>query len=103
MGAAIRGMAGLGEPAPVSGYRMGLMSLLAAAIGSFAGLIAYVLYDLIGLFRNLAYYHESVVPFPKSGGHHRSARGLILMPVVGGPIVGSNGQVRFVENGGAYT
>jgi hypothetical protein len=49
MGDSIGGMAGLGKPAPVSGYRMGLISLLAAAIGSFAGLIAYVLYDLIGL------------------------------------------------------
>ncbi|HXO92542.1 MAG TPA: hypothetical protein VN825_00315, partial [Candidatus Acidoferrum sp.] len=43
---------------PTEGFRLGFISLLAALIGILAGLIAYVLYDLIGLFTNLAYYHE---------------------------------------------
>jgi hypothetical protein len=39
-------------------YRLEIVSLLAALIGIFAGLVAFCLYDLIGLFTNLAYYHE---------------------------------------------
>ena len=45
-------------PAQISAYRIGLISLLAAAIGCAAGLIAFALYDLIGLFTNLAFYHQ---------------------------------------------
>src|SRR5271170_3325973 len=87
VGNAIGGMAGLGNPAPVSGYRMGMMSLLAAAIGSFAGLIAYVLYDLIGLFTNLAFYHEWSFHF-RSPEHTQIGAWVILVPVIGGLIVG---------------
>jgi len=32
-----------------AGYRLGLVSLLAALVGIAAGTIAYILYDLIGL------------------------------------------------------
>jgi len=39
------------------GYRLGFVSLAAAVIGFAAGLIAFVLYNLIGLFTNLAFYH----------------------------------------------
>src|SRR5580658_9612877 len=84
---AIRGMARLGEPPPVSGYRMGLMSLLAAAIGSFAGLIAYVLYDLIGLFTNIAFYHDWSFHF-RSPEHTQIGAWVIVVPVIGGLIVG---------------
>ena len=35
---------------PLESFRLGFISLLAALIGILAGLIAYVLYDLIGLF-----------------------------------------------------
>ena len=45
-------------PEQSAGYRIGLISLLAALIGILAGFIAYILYDLIGLITNLAYYHE---------------------------------------------
>lgn len=41
-------------PAQSAGYRIGYISLLAAALGILAGFIAYILYDLIGLFANLA-------------------------------------------------
>ena len=34
-------------------YRLEIVSLLAALIGILAGLVAYGLYDLIGLFTNL--------------------------------------------------
>ena len=45
------------EPQQSAGYRLELVSLLAALIGVLAGFIAYILYDLIGLITNLAYYH----------------------------------------------
>ena len=46
------------QPERAAGYRIGVISLLGALIGILAGFIAYALYDLIGLFTNLAYYHE---------------------------------------------
>ena len=39
-------------------FELDLFRCLRRLIGILAGLIAYVLYDLIGLFTNLAYYHE---------------------------------------------
>jgi chloride channel protein, CIC family len=66
---------------------MGTISLLAALIGSFAGLIAYVLYDLIGLFTNLAYYHEWSFHF-RSPEHTQIGLWVIVVPVIGGLIVG---------------
>jgi chloride channel protein, CIC family len=68
-------------------YRIGFVSLLAAASGVIAGIIAYVLYDLIGLFTNLSFYHEWSFHFRSP---ERSTLGpwLILIPVVGGIIVG---------------
>src|ERR1700691_3211687 len=76
-----------GEPEQVAGYRIGLISLLAAAIGVLAGIIAYVLYDLIGLFTNLAYYHEWSFHF-RSPEHTTIGAWIILTPVIGGVIVG---------------
>jgi len=87
VGDLIQEMAGPGKPAPVSGYRMGLISLLAALIGSAAGLIAFVLYDLIGLFTNLAYYHEWSFHF-RSPEHTQIGLWVIVVPVIGGLIVG---------------
>lgn len=50
----------IAEPAQ---FRMVLMSFLAAAIGLLAGLIAFVLYKLIGLFTNIFFYHRFVDDF----------------------------------------
>lgn len=74
-------------PEQSAGYRIGLVSLLAAAIGILAGIIAYILYDLIGLFTNLAYYHTWSVHF-RSPENTSIGAWVILMPVVGGLIVG---------------
>lgn len=63
------------------------MSLLAAMIGILAGIIAYLLYDLIGLFTNLAYYHEWSFHF-RSPEHTSLGLWIIAMPVVGGIVVG---------------
>src|ERR1700678_1722847 len=72
---------------PTSGYRIGLISLLAAGIGILAGLIAFVLYDMIGLFTNLAFYHEFSFHF-RSPEHSPLGAWIIVIPVVGGIIVG---------------
>ena len=74
-------------PPPPAGYRLPLVSLLAAGIGVLAALIAFALYSLIGLFTNISYYH--VWSF-----HFRSPRQsplgwwMILIPVIGGVLIG---------------
>ncbi len=72
---------------PLEGFRLGFISLLAALIGILAGLIAYVLYDLIGLFTNLAYYHEWSFHFRSPENTHLGPW-IIVTPVIGGLIVG---------------
>src|SRR4051812_2111805 len=74
----------LSEPAQ---FRIVLMSFLAAAVGLVAGLVAYILYKLIGLFTNLFFFHEATTTFRSVGGHHLGWW-VILVPVVGGLIVG---------------
>jgi hypothetical protein len=46
------------DPPKPAGYRLPLVCLLAAGIGVLTAFIAYGLYSLIGLFTNIAYYHE---------------------------------------------
>ncbi len=72
------------EPAQ---FRMFFMSMLAAGIGLIAGLIAYLLYDLIGLITNIAFYHRFAFVFI-SPRHHQLGLWVVLVPVVGGIIVG---------------
>lgn len=72
------------EPAQ---FRMLLMSFLAGGIGLIAGLIAYVLYKLIGLFTNIAFYHRFVAEFI-SARHNQLGLWVIPIPVIGGIIVG---------------
>jgi chloride channel protein, CIC family len=72
------------EPAP---FRIVLMSFLAAWVGLLAGILAYILYKLIGLFTNLFFFHEATTTFRSVGGHHLGLW-VILVPVAGGLIVG---------------
>jgi len=74
----------MAEPAQ---FRMVLMSFLAAGIGLLAGLIAYVLYKLIGLFTNIFFYHRFVAEF-MSARHNQLGFWVIPIPVIGGIIVG---------------
>jgi chloride channel protein, CIC family len=74
-------------PIPVGSFRVGWISLLAVLIGVLAGLIAYVLYDLIALFTNLTFYHLVSIHF-RSPEQTRIGPWIILMPVIGGLIVG---------------
>lgn len=87
MSSATSGAATTAKLPQAYGYRIGLISLLAAAIGCAAGLIAFVLYDLIGLFTNLAYYHEWSFRF-RSPEHSQLGLWVIVIPVIGGLIVG---------------
>ena len=68
-------------------FRIGLVSFLSAAIGLVAGLVAYALYQLIGLFTNLFFFHRWSTNFTSVRFHHLGPW-VILVPVVGGLIVG---------------
>ncbi len=74
----------MAEPAH---FRMVLVSFLAAGIGLLAGLIAFVLYKLIGLFTNIFFYHRFVAEF-LSARHNHLGLWVIPIPVIGGIIVG---------------
>jgi H+/Cl- antiporter ClcA len=74
----------LAEPAQ---FRMVLMSFLAAGIGLLAGLIAFALYKLIGLFTNIFFYHRFAAEF-LSARHNQLGLRVIPIPVIGGIIVG---------------
>ncbi len=68
-------------------FRTGTISLLAAVIGILAGIIAYVLYHLIGLFTNIAFYHRLSFSFASARNNHLGLL-VIVTPVIGGIIVG---------------
>jgi CIC family chloride channel protein len=74
-------------PPPPAQFRIVLMSFLAAAVGLVAGLVAYLLYKLIGLFTNLFFFHQWSSTFRSVGGHHLGYW-VIGVPVIGGLIVG---------------
>jgi CIC family chloride channel protein len=70
-----------------SNFRMLTVSLLAAAIGIAAGVIAFLLYNLIGLFTNIAFFHEVSFVF-RSARLNTLGPWVIAVPVIGGLIVG---------------
>ncbi len=72
---------------PEAQFRMLTISLLAVAIGIGAGIIAYLLYNLIGLFTNIAFFHRFSFQF-LSPRHAHITPWVIVTPVVGGLIVG---------------
>src|ERR1700736_689707 len=82
-GVQVKGAA-LAEPAQ---FRMVLISFLAAGVGLLAGVIAYLLYNLIGLFTNIAFYHRFAVEFT-SARHNHLGLWVIPIPIIGGIIVG---------------
>ncbi len=73
--------------APATGFRIYLISLLAVFIGAAAGVIAWLLYHLIGFFTNLAFYHSVSFVF-RSPRNSPLGLWMILVPIVGGLIVG---------------
>ena len=73
--------------AELAQFRTALVSFLAAGIGILAGLIAYLLYNLIGLFTNIAFYGRFVFSFGSARFNHLGLW-VIPIPVIGGLIVG---------------
>jgi len=74
-------------PLEPAGFRIVLVSFLAAGIGLIAGCIAFLLYKLIGLFTNLAFYGQFSFGFV-TARHNHLGWWVIPIPVVGGLIVG---------------
>jgi CIC family chloride channel protein len=72
---------------PIAGFRLGFISVLAAAVGMIAGVVAFLLYNLIGLFTNLAFYHVWSFHFRSPAENHLGPW-VIAIPVVGGILVG---------------
>src|SRR4030081_682650 len=72
---------------PIAGFRLGFISGLAAIVGMIAGVVAFLLYNLIGLFTNLAFYHVWSFHFRSPAGNQLGAWAIVI-PVVGGIIVG---------------
>jgi len=72
---------------PPAQFRMLTVSVLAAAVGVLAGIVAFLLYKLIGLFTNLVFYHRWSAEFV-SARHHHLGVWVILTPVIGGLIIG---------------
>ena len=87
---AVTGVNTAERPAPESaGFRMVTVSFLAAGVGLIAGCIAFLLYKLIGLFTNLAFYGHLSFNFvsPRYSLEHLGYW-VIVIPVIGGIIVG---------------
>jgi len=74
----------LGEPAQ---FRMATVSALAAAVGPIAGVIAFLLYKLIGFFTNVFFFHRLSWEFT-SARLNTLGPWVIVTPVIGGIIVG---------------
>jgi len=72
---------------PSANFRMLLVSVLAALVGVGAGLVAYVLYNLIAFFTNLVFYQRLSVEFV-SPDQNQLGLWVILVPAIGGLIVG---------------
>jgi CIC family chloride channel protein len=72
---------------PPAQFRMLLVSFLAAGIGLVAGCIAFLLYNLIGLFTNIFFFHRFSTNFISPRLNHLGPW-VIVTPVIGGIIVG---------------
>lgn len=75
------------QPQPIAQFRLVMISFLAAGIGLLAGGIAFLLYKLIGLFTNIAFYGHFSAVFMSPRYNHLGIW-VILIPVIGGLIVG---------------
>ncbi len=76
-----------GRLGPATSFRLYFISILAALIGVGAGVIAYILYNLIGLFTNLSFFQRFSFSFASPWQSNLGPL-IILIPVLGGIIVG---------------
>src|SRR5512138_3848313 len=75
------------EVQPSANFRLLLVSVLAALIGIAAGIIAFILYNLIGLFTNIAFYQRFSFNFVSPQDNHLGVL-VIAVTAIGGLIVG---------------
>jgi CIC family chloride channel protein len=75
------------RPSSESNFRLVYISVLAAIIGLGVGVIAFILYRLIGLVSNLVFFQRVDFEIP-SVSNHQLGLLVILVPVIGGLIVG---------------
>jgi CIC family chloride channel protein len=75
------------NPVTQSGFRLLLLSILAAIIGLGVGVIAFVLYRLIGLLSNLVFFQRFEFEIPSLQDHQLGVL-VIIVPVIGGIIIG---------------
>ena len=68
-------------------FRTVLISSLAAGVGLLAGVVAYLLYRLIGLLTNLFFLHRFSTDFTSARLNHLGLW-VIVIPVLGGIVVG---------------
>jgi chloride channel protein, CIC family len=83
----VTGLGALGGATTPAKFRIVLVSFLSAVIGLLAGVVAFLLYRLIGLFTNLFFYHRWDTTFTSVRFHHLGLW-VIVTPVIGGIIVG---------------
>src|SRR6476469_9962654 len=67
--------------------RVLLLSLMALFIGALSAVVAKALVWLIAIFSNIAFYQRFSSKFVSPDGHHLGAF-VILLPVIGGLIIG---------------
>ncbi len=68
-------------------FRLGFISLLASMVGVISGFVAFLLYNLIGFFTNLAFYGVWSFHF-RSAAENQLGAWVIIIPVIGGLIIG---------------
>jgi H+/Cl- antiporter ClcA len=81
--------------------RIGLLTLIAGIIGFSAGIIAYLLYHLIGLLTNLFFYQKFDFSFASPQYNHLGLL-VILVPAFGGLVAGlmiKYGSTRIIGHG----
>jgi chloride channel protein, CIC family len=83
----LAGSADLDSLATPAQFRMVLISALAAGVGLLAGIVAFLLYRLIGLFTNLFFYHRVSFDFTSAQFNHLGLW-VIVTPVLGGIVIG---------------
>ncbi len=68
-------------------FRIGFISLLASMVGVIAGVAAFLLFNLIALFTNLAFFGVWSFHF-RSAAENQRGLWVIIIPVVGGLLIG---------------
>lgn len=79
-------------PLEGEGFRLLFVSLLSAPIGILGGVAAWLLFKMIGLFSNFVFYQKFSFSLPMDLSDHKLGLWLLLVPALGGLIVGLMGK-----------